>query len=165
MAFGKYVIGTLGIGSVYYAVPALKSDPVPTFPLAAQVVFDRIEAKERVVNGTGMGSLRLTASRLDDGLLRVSVKKAGNPKSVPCQVIITAIAADRSSANVDCSQPQLPDQPMRRVGVKALEMVVREHVAATAGNREYNVDAVADRMIGLAITERATFAASMQEKR
>ena len=162
---GKFAMGSLAIGAGYYMLPAGKSDSLQTFAQPAETATNRIKAERRVVNGTGMGSLTIESGGRDQQALLVSVKRAGDPRRVKCRVTISPVSPAESTAEVDCTQPAVGDEPLRPVAIKAMEIIVREHVAATIEKRLYDTDRVADRMIGLIAMNGPAIAASMNKRR
>ena len=165
MALGKYVIGSLAIGAGYLALPAGQSDTVEKLAQPAQIAIERLEAERRVVEGTGLGSLTIESDGADRGALLIRVTRAGDPHSVKCRVAVSPVSPGESRADIDCSQPNAKDQPMRRLGAEALGIIVREHVAATVGERPYDTDRVADRMIALVAMNGPAIATSMSPPR
>jgi hypothetical protein len=165
MALGKYVIGSLAIGAGYFALPAGQSDTIVKLAQPAPIATERLHAGHRVVEGTGLGSLTIESNGADHGALLISVRKAGDPHSVKCRVTVSLVSPGESRADIDCNQPDIKDAPMRRLGSQALGIVVREHVAATVGERPYDTDRVADRMIALVAMNGPAIAASMSPPR
>jgi hypothetical protein len=161
MALGKILIGGAAIGGVYLAIPSAQPRSAAVFPQTAAKATARLEAKRRVVNGTGMGSLTLDYAGRDKGALLISVKRAGEPHKVKCRVTVIAETPDTARAETDCTQPAGKDAPMRALGAAAMNIVVGEHVAATVTGRDYDVDGVANRMIALVVTNQGTIAKSL----
>lgn len=166
MALGKLAVAALGLGAVYAALPSLRTKPVQSFDQPAETAIARLQAKSRVVEGTGMGSLTIDGEGVDDqGKLLIGVKRAGDPRTVRCRVAVAPVSPVKSTADVDCSQPAAADQPMRRLGADAIAIVVREHVAATIDDRPYDVDRVADRLLAFLVTSRPAISAALSAPR
>lgn len=166
LEFGKIAaLGLLVIGGTYAAWPAnpARAKLMLAQPMPAAV--ERLESKQRVVEGTGMGSLTLAAAGTDGDALLIGITRAGDPKTLTCRVAIAPVSPATSSAEVDCSRKPLDDRPLRRVAAKALELVVIEHVAAAVEDRAYDIDGVSTRLIALVAMEPAAIAASVQPPR
>ncbi|QAY77964.1 hypothetical protein [Sphingosinicella sp. BN140058] len=162
MALGKIVMAGFALGGLYVAMPRGRADPALLLPQPMKVSVERLRASRRVVEGTGMGSLTVAGAGAAGGALLIGVSRAGDPHRVTCRVAITPASPTTSRAEVDCDQTASKDEPTRRVAVKAMALVVREHVAATVEDRPYDIDGVANRMIALLAVNRAAVAASLQ---
>ncbi|MES2753643.1 MAG: hypothetical protein V4659_03165 [Pseudomonadota bacterium] len=160
--FGKIAAGGLTIGGAYVAMSTGQPVTPQTFAVPATEAIGLLDAETRTVNGTGMGSLKLKSAGYDGGTVRIVVKRAGDKHRVECLVNVAAVAAAQSTATTDCTQPPGADRPMQAVGVKALNMVVGEHVAATIERRTYDIDGVATGMMGLVVANSATIATSVR---
>ena len=165
MALGRYVMASIGIGAACVALAIGHLSRVDTFAQPARTAIERLAAKQRVVEGTGLGSLTIKSAGTAQETLRLSVTGAGEPRSVICRVTVSTVSSHTSRADTDCTQPNAGDQPMRRLGSKALAIVVREHVAATIEDRRYDIDRVANRMIAFAVMNGPAIAASMSPPR
>lgn len=161
MAYGKYLTAGIGIGAVYVALPVEERNSAQTFEQASRSAIELLETKSRVVNGTGMGSLNIESSGRETGALLISVTRAGEPRGVNCRVTVTPVSQHQSSAEVDCNQVHAGNKEMSRIGADALTIVVREHVAATIDNRPYDIDSVANKMIGLAMKNASVMASAL----
>lgn len=161
----KLTLGGLAIGAAWYALSGGQSADSQKFVQPAETAIQRIETKHRVVNGTGLGSLTIESAGRDGQASLIRVKKAGALQAVKCRVTISPLSPGESSAEVDCTQPGADDQPARRLGVKAITIVMREHVAATIEDRPYDIDGVANRMIAFAAINGPALAASMKPPR
>jgi len=157
---GKYALGSLTIGAVSVGMAIGPPDPPLTFNRSAPAAIARLAARERIVEGTGLGSLTLDGARLDEGAVRIRIARAGDAKTVRCRVAVHAVSPETSRAEVDCSQARAGDA-MMEVGTQALTLIVREHVAATLEDRPYDVDRVADRMIALVVASRPAIAGEL----
>lgn len=166
LEFGKLAaLGLLVTGGTYAAWPS-KPARAPLMlaqPMSAAV--ERLQTKQRVVEGTGMGSLTLAATGTDGGALLIGITRAGDPKTLTCRVAISSVSPAASSAEVDCARKPSDDRPIRRVAAKALELVVIEHVAATVETRAYDIDGVSTRLIALVAMEPAAIAAAARPPR
>src|SRR3954469_7915668 len=127
MAVGKFAVAALGVGAVYAALTSSSPKAVQTFDQPAPTAISRLQAKSRIVEGTGMGSLTIASAGTDRGKLLIGVKRAGDPRTVKCRVEVSPVSPVKSEADVDCSQKGAADQPMRQVAVDAMAIVVREH--------------------------------------
>jgi hypothetical protein len=165
MALGKFALTGLALGTAYVVLPTGYSGSSQTFAQPAAIAIERIEAKRRVVNGTGLGSLTIESAGTDQSALLIGVTKAGDPHSAKCRVTISAVSARESRADLDCTQTNVQDKTARRVGAEALGLIVGEHLAATVENRPYNIDRVADSMIALVAINGPMIAASMASSR
>ena len=162
MSVGKIAIAGALLGGVYVAVPRDPPDRGLILAQPAQIAVVRLREKSRVVEGTGMGSLTIAPAGASAGAILIGVTRAGDPRRVTCRVTIGAASPDTSRAEVDCAQATSEDPPIRRVAVKAMELVVREHVAASVAQRPYDIERVSDRLIALLVVNRAAVAASLQ---
>jgi hypothetical protein len=162
MSVGKIAIAGALLGGVYVSVPREPPDRGLVLAQPAEIAAARLREKSRVVEGTGMGSLTIAPAGASAGAILIGVTRAGDPRRVTCRVAIASASAETSRAEVDCAQAPSQHPPIRRVGVKALELVVREHVAASVAQRPYDIDAVSDRLIALLVVNRAAVAASLQ---
>ena len=143
-------LGLLVTGGTWLAWPDTPAEAKVTLAQPMPQAVERLRGEERVVEGTGMGSLRIAAAGTDGDALLIGVKRAGDPRAVTCRVTIAPASPETSSALVDCTQKQLDDRPIRRVAVRALDLIVSEHVAASVHDRAYDIDAVGTRLIALA---------------
>ena len=157
---GKLTLAGLAVSAGYVALSGGASGPAASFAAPAAKAIERLKAKERVVNGTGMGSLTIDSAGMHDGALLIRIARAGDPHRVKCRVTVSAVSPQESRSAVDCSQPG-GTSAMRRVGIQALDVIVREHVAATIEKRAYDTDRVADSMIGLVVTSRPAIAGEL----
>lgn len=135
---------------------------VATFDQSTRIAVERLQVARRAVDGTGLGGLNIEAMNTDRDAVLIRVMRAGDRVGATCRVTIRPALADRSKVRTDCTQPNTSDQAMRRLGSKALAIVVREHVAAAVENRSYDIDRVAARMIGFAVMNRSAIAASIR---
>ena len=165
MAIGKIALTGAALGAAWYVLPGREDGRSQTFAVPAATAVDRLGAKSRLVEGTGMGSLTIASAGTDGQALLIGVTRAGAPRSVKCRVTITPVAPAESNATVDCTQTAGQDAPARDVAVKAVTMVVREHVAATVEARPYDIEKVADRMITLVAMNAPSLAASIKPPR
>lgn len=147
-------------GAIYFVV--LAPGGAQSFQHPADTAIKRLEAKSRIVNGTGMGSLTVSGGNVSGDGVAIWVSKAGQTRRLRCLVTVTPNGDAASTAETDCSQPQVADKPLVGVGVKALDIVVREHVAATIDARDYNIDEVSDKMIALAAISAPAVEASLR---
>jgi hypothetical protein len=132
------------------------------FEQPADVAIKRLAAKTRTVEGTGMGSLKVSGGDVRKEEVAVWVGKAGGSRRIRCAVTVTATSDTASKAVTDCSQPQAANQPIVSIGAKAMTIVVREHVAATIEPRPYDIDKVAEQMIALASMSAPVLVATMK---
>ncbi len=155
-------LGLLVSGGTYVAWPDTPAEASLVLAQPVAAAAERLRSERRVVEGTGMGSLTIAAAGADGDVLLIGITRAGDPKTVICRVSIAPASPATSSAQVDCTQKQLKDRPMLRVGTKALDLVVTEHVAATVEDRAYDIDRVSTRLIALVAIERVTIAGALQ---
>lgn len=158
-------LGLLVTGGTYLAWPDAPAEAKVALAQPMPEALARLRGEERVVEGTGMGSLKIAASGTDGDALLIGIKRAGDRKAVTCRVTIAAASPTTSSALVDCTQKQLDDRPIRRVAARALDLIVTEHVAATVDARAYDIDAVSTRLIALAALNPAAMADAAQPPR
>ena len=164
--FGKLAaLGLLVIGGTYAAWPSKPARATVMLAQPMPAAVERLRSKQRVVEGTGMGSLTLAATGADGDALLIGITRAGDAKTLTCRVAIGPVSPATSSAEADCAQKPLDGRPIRRVAAKALELVVIEHVAATVENRAYDIDAVSTRLIALVAMEPAAIAGAVQPPR
>lgn len=117
-----------------------------------------------MVEGTGLGSLTLQSMGADGKAALVGITRAGQVRAILCRVMIEAEGADQSRATVDCAQPYGRYDPARAVAVKAMTIVVAEHVAASVAQRPYDIDTVANRMMVLVAGNVVLARAAMGQK-
>jgi hypothetical protein len=166
LEFGKLAaLGLLVTGGTYAAWPSVPAKATLMLAQPMPAAVERLRSRQRLVEGTGMGSLTLAAAGTDGDALVIGITRAGDPKTLTCRVAIAPASPATSSAEVDCTQKQLDDRPIRRVAARALDLVVLEHVAATVENRAYDVDRVSTRLIALIATEPAAIAGAVQPPR
>lgn len=158
---GKILVGAAGLGGIYVASTSVQSDPGMQLKVPLAYAMERLADSHRIVNGTGMGSLKIAGGRFEDGARLINITRAGNPRPLHCRVKLAAVTDDTSRADIDCAQPKVADQALRQIGEKALGIVVSEHVAATVEGRDYDIDGVADRMIGLVAMNSVALAATI----
>ncbi len=156
----KLGLMTLAAGGTYYGFA--QPSGTQRFTQPAGTAIERLAAKSRVVNGTGMGSLTISGGDADKDSVAIWIRKAGQLQRVRCVVTIAADSSTESTATTDCSQPKAVGKPLAEVGVKAMTLVVREHVAATVEAREYDIDKVADEMIALVVVSQPAIVASIK---
>lgn len=155
----KSGVAAIAASSAVLWLTACSASGLP-LDVPAEAALDRLKTSHRVVEGTGMGSLTLNGEgRPAADTVKLSVARAGEPRKARCLVIITAVSATRSQARLDCTQPGPSNDPNRALAVKALEIVVSEHVLASAQNRPYNIDRVADRMLAFMAVSAPALAA------
>lgn len=116
------------------------------FDIAAKDVIQRITAS-RTVEGTGMGSLKLSGLILNPREVRITVARAGSRGRVKCTVRVAEQSETRSSAALDCTQTGAKTETLNRIGGEAMTIVVSEHVRASALKRPYDIDGVGDKML------------------
>lgn len=164
MMTGKALLGAVGVGAVYFALPTVQERQ--TFSQSAPNAIARLQASDRLVEGTGMGSLTLAgAGMAGDGAVLVKVSAAGKPRAITCRVVVRPTGDAASVAEVDCNPPAGQDAAIRQVAVDAMEIVVREHVAAAIEGRPYDIDKVADRMLAFVVVSRPAIARSLSVDR
>lgn len=156
---GKYAIAATGLGAACIALPSIRSAQPDTFAQSAQTATARLEAKHRTVLGTGLGQLTIAFAGTAGDALTIGVRRAGNPAVVTCRVMVAAATPRSSTAATDCSQADGDGSARGRLRAAAMNIVMREHVAATIADRPYDTDRVADRMIALAIANPGVAAA------
>lgn len=161
MAFGKSIMASLAIGAAGVALLTGWLRSVETFAHPARTAIERLEAKRRVVEGSGLGSLTIERAGTTRGTVLLRVTGAGEPRGVTCRVAVSPVSSYTSRTDTDCAQPGAGDRPLPRLGSRALAIVVREHVAATIEDRPY----AADRMIAFAVMNRWAISASMSPPR
>lgn len=142
-----YLIG-LGLAGIYVGSRTGELDPDPMFEKPAAEVVAALDGKSRMVLGTGLGALTVTGRRGGENTAAIAVRRAGAARALACQVMVDPVAERRSRAGIDCDQRGTADAGTRRLALKALNIVVREHVVATVEERPYDIHTVADRMIG-----------------
>ena len=140
---------------------AAQPDTAIQFALPVDAAMTRLEEAERVVEGTGMGSLSLDAESTEGNVMTITLRRAGDRAAVPCRVTFSAVSDAASRADLDCRQRQGPDPVAQDVGTQAVTLVMREHVLAAVENRDYDIDGVANGVIMLAATNGPKLAAAM----
>lgn len=147
IGFSKYAVLAVVMYALYLAIPTTRTELPLSFDVPEQTAIERLAKQSRVVEGSGLGSLTINSVGRSGNSLLIGIRKAGEPRTLKCRVDIDAVSAMESRAEVDCAQPASGKEPLRAVAANAFEIVVREHVAATIGQRPYDIDDVADRMI------------------
>lgn len=156
----KLGVLALAAGGAYYGFA--QPSATQRFAHPADAAIKRLAVKSRVVNGTGMGSLTISGGNVNKDRVAVWVRRAGQMRSVKCLVTVVADSATESTATTDCAQPEAAGKPLAETAIKAMTLVVREHVAATVDTRAYDVDKVADEMIALVMVSRPAIVASIK---
>jgi hypothetical protein len=95
---------------------------------------------------------------MDGDAVRLSVKRAGSRQAAYCRVHVEPLSPDTSRARLDCAQAHVENEQQRKLGAEGLGIVVGEHVAATALDRPYDIDRVADDMIAFIVRNRPMLA-------
>lgn len=163
--FALSAIGLAASGVMFAGGGAAENEIDLAVPAAT--VIDRLDRSNRIVEGTGMGSLSLWGDRdYAANSVKVAIQRAGT-SAIYCAVTIAPESEVDSRATIDCSQKQLQNSTsstaqMRELGEEALTIVVAEHVKASALDRDYDVDRVADQMIAFAARSGPAIAANMQ---
>lgn len=135
------------------------------FDLPASTVIERLNASRRTVEGTGMGSLTLSGEeQFRIGRIKIAVLRAGSVRKLFCTVAVEATSQTASRADIDCEQAGSDKNPAHQLAGQALRIVVEEHVVASALERPYDTDKVADRMIAFMARSAPVMAASMPSK-
>lgn len=165
MEIDKFAWGCLAIGGAYVAVPTEQANSAQSFAQSPDAAIAALMQERRVVNGTGLGSLTVASQGMDGHAVLIGVTRAGDTQSVICRVAVSAASPGQTRAAVDCTEAGAEDEPMRRLGAKAMAIIVREHVAATIEKRPYDIDRVADRVLALIAINRIVIAASMPPPR
>ena len=147
MAAMRMMLGLSAAGIAYAGFGSGGAGAKTEFVTPVETALERLEAKDRVVNGTGLGSLTIMGHTRHANTVSVSVRRAGDEHRVQCHVTLTALSAGGSSAQTDCTPEITKTRPAAKLAVQALNIVVEEHVAATVENRAYDVDGVADQML------------------
>jgi hypothetical protein len=128
------------------------------FATAPETALQRLEARHRIVNGSGLGSLTIEGRSRHEGTVGVVVQRAGSQHWIDCQVAITSLSSGGSSAITECAQAA--PGPTAKLAIQALNIVMKEHVAATIEDREYDIDGVADKMLAFMTSAGPTLAAA-----
>jgi hypothetical protein len=156
----KLAFTGLAGGAFYFAF--LSSGDGQSFALPAATAIDRLESRSRIVNGTGMGSLNVSGGDVTKDGVAIWVGRAGDTRRVRCLVKVEPNGETASVAWTDCSQSKAEGKPIAKLGVKAMDIVVREHVAATIDAREYNTDEVSNKMLALAAASAPVMVANLR---
>lgn len=159
MALMRMMLGLSAAGIAYAGFAPGGGSAKTEFETPVKTALDRLEAKDRVVNGTGLGSLTLSGHSRDKNTVLVSVRRAGAENRINCQITLTPVSSGGSSAETDCTQAKTKDRPTAKLAVQAFNIVVQEHVAATIEDRKYDVEGVADQMLAF-ITVAGPFIAA-----
>ena len=148
---GMLQYGIFGIGGVaaLIAITGTNQQPAAAFAVDAATARERLVDAKRVVNGTGMGSLKLRSAGVDGDLVRVRVQRAGDERSIICLVAVEPSGEAASAADVDCSTAGNGTGAAATRARAMMAVVVEEHVAASINQTEYDIDAVSDQMISM----------------
>lgn len=158
MAIGKFAFAALAAGGAYIGLLSGEKDSAWTFDRPAASIVDRLTASRRIVDGTGLGSLTIAGAGMDGNAVRLSVTRAGERRSAHCRVHVEPLSPDTSRARLDCAQADVQDERRRRLGAEGLAIIVGEHIAATALDRPYDIDRVADATIAFIVRNRPLLA-------
>jgi hypothetical protein len=161
MVIGKLCASFLILGAVYMAFSPGQSKVPLALSQPAALALQRLQTKSRIVNGTGMGSLTIKSGGTENDGIKINVQKAGQPEGLSCVVAIDSVSQTASLANINCEQLQAPEGAKRKIGEEALAIIVREHVAATVDDRDYDINAVSNRMIKLVAMNSGAIAGSI----
>jgi hypothetical protein len=161
MTSGKLILVGLGIGALAAAAVIWWQDSSQYSAAKAQLAqaaIERLKAKRRVVEGTGAGSLTIESAGTDRGAVLIAVTRAGEEQSVKCRATVSPDTSLFSfsdlSTEVDCTPPGANVEPVRQLGAKAMEIIVREHVAATIEEREYDIAGTSSELITFLVVNR-----------
>lgn len=152
-------VASLAAGGVWMASGSSQADLA--FDVPARDVAQRITVS-RTVEGTGMGSLKLSATPLNPRAVRITVSRAGSPGRVKCTVTLADATPASSTAKLDCTQTGAKTEAMNRIGGEAMAIVVSEHVRAAALRQPYDINGVGDRMLAFMARNAPAMAAQMQ---
>lgn len=147
MAAVRMMLGLSALGIAYAGFGPGQSRATDEFATPVETALTQLEARDRVVEGTGLGSLTIAGHERRSNAVLVTVRRAGNEHRLDCHVTVTPLTSGGSSAETDCTQPSTKARPAAALAVQALNMVVEEHVAATVEGRAYDVDSVANQML------------------
>ncbi len=75
-----------------------------------------------------MGSLTIAPDDTLGHTAIIKIHRAGDPRTVPCRVTISAVSEASSRADVDCRQPAGNTAGAQDVAIQAITLVMREHV-------------------------------------
>src|SRR3712207_4920953 len=90
------ILGLAVGGGTYYAFPARDEAGLVALAQPADTAVERLRDRERVVEGTGMGSLTIEDAGERAGATLVRVTNAGDAGSVTCRVTISPVSAETS---------------------------------------------------------------------
>ena len=154
-----FPLTSLVVGGVWMASGSSQAELA--FDLPAKDVVQRITAS-RTVEGTGMGSLRLSGYALGPREVRITVARAGTSGTVKCTVNVAEESATSSSASLDCTQSKAKNATVNRLGGEAMAIVVSEHVRASVLKQPYDIDGVGDKMLSFMARSAPAMAAQRQ---
>ncbi len=159
---GRLIAGCCAIGAAWAVSNAIGSDHGLVLAQPASEALARLSRADRVVEGTGMGSLTIAPDDTLGNTAIIKIHRAGDPHTVPCRVTVSAVSEASSRADVDCRQPGAGTSGAQEVATQAITLVMREHVRASVENRAYDIDGVANAMMMLVAANGAKLAGSMQ---
>jgi hypothetical protein len=151
----------LAAGTACLASCANAPDTALSFNQPAEEALDRLDGDDRIVEGTGMGSLTIAPGQTSNDTITITVRRAGG-RAVPCRVKVSAITEASSRAAIDCTQPPTGNTAAQEVATQAITLVMREHVAAAIEDRRYDIDGVANGMLVLIAANGPRLAAAMR---
>lgn len=166
---GRLALGGVAIIAGWTAYRLFVFDDALIFAQPAGEAVARLGDADRVVEGTGMGSLMiLPGETLGDetqgGDVAIFVRRAGDSHPVRCHVTVSSISETSSRAAVDCKQPGFERGGAQEVATQAITLVMREHVAATVDKRDYDIDSVANAMLTLVAVNGPKLAGVLQDE-
>jgi hypothetical protein len=154
----RFTIGFIALSAFWLASCTGAPDTALVLAQPAAEAMSRLEDAERIVEGTGMGSLTIAPEEIRDNSMTITVKRAGDRRAIACDVRIDAATETSSNAKIDCSQPAAK-AAAQDVAVQAITLVMREHVAAAVADRPYDIDGVANGLMVLIATNGPKLAA------
>jgi hypothetical protein len=162
--FGRLVKGSIVVCVGWLASCANPADTSLAFAQPAAETMARLEGAERLVEGTGMGSLTIAPDETTENTIVITVRRAGDRHKLPCRVTVSAVSEASSRAEVDCHQNAVGNGAARDVATQAITLVMREHVVAAVEDRKYDIDGVANGMMLLIATNGPRLAAAMHSE-
>ncbi len=144
-----FITGVLGIG-VYVTNTVMNYDPnMYPFPIA-QVTEQLSNAESTFPQRFGGGTTVISSGgKTANGLILKSRSSSGR-SSAECEVIIEEKEPAKTYVALNCGDPNAGDE-LDKLTLQIKTVAFDEHIQAAMSNREFNADAVKNRIAGLAV--------------
>jgi hypothetical protein len=142
--------GTLGLGFIYASTATSNPTAEKRFAVAKDDARQRLVNEFRLVEGSGLGSLTLTASSADENNVRVWVHRAGAKEDIECAAKFDSESVDEAVVTTNCDRAGVGKTKVAEHARKMLNVVVAEHVRASIAQEPYNIKGVANQTIAMA---------------